>query len=127
MYLCNHALNYAWVARRVAQVWSSQYRAAETERIPPMERLMAWLPEALPADDLTTLVHGDLRVDNMIFSQPGAGEGSRGRAVAEPEVRAVLDWELSTLGHPGARQSPITDTLAARTAIHDPHDAHAAR
>jgi acyl-CoA dehydrogenase family protein 10 len=76
---------------RQTKVWTSQYRAAETETISSMERLMEWLPQALPAgDDMTRLVHGDLRVDNMIFAKDKA------------EVIAVLDWELSTLGHPAA-------------------------
>lgn len=76
---------------RQTKVWTSQYRAAQTETISSMERLMEWLPQALPAgDDMTRLVHGDLRVDNMIFAKD------------KPEVIAVLDWELSTLGHPAA-------------------------
>ena len=79
-----------YVARQT-KVWTAQYRAAETEPNDAFERLVAWLPEAMPADDdLTTLVHGDLRVDNCIFS-PHA-----------PHVVAMLDWELSTLGHPAA-------------------------
>ena len=74
---------------RQTKVWTSQYRAAETETIQPIERLIEWLPDALPPDDdLTALVHGDLRVDNMIFAK------------GSPDVIAVLDWELSTLGHP---------------------------
>ncbi len=69
--------------------WSGQYRAAETHRIDAMETLLTWLPRHLPADDgQVSLIHGDYRLDNMIFHP------SRARAVA------VLDWELSTLGHP---------------------------
>jgi len=69
--------------------WTKQYRAAETETIPAMEQLMAWLPGRLPADDgRVALIHGDYRLDNMIFAKD------------RPEVLAVLDWELSTLGHP---------------------------
>jgi aminoglycoside phosphotransferase (APT) family kinase protein len=68
--------------------WSKQYRASETERIEAMEKLLAWLPANIPADDETTLVHGDYRIDNMIFHP------------SEPQVLAVVDWELSTLGHP---------------------------
>ena len=85
-----------YVARQT-KVWTSQYRAAETEELKAMERLISWLPEALPAeDDLTTLVHGDLRVDNCIFGP------------TSPEVLAVLDWELSTLGHPGTDLALVT-------------------
>ncbi len=71
--------------------WSSQYRASELRRIEPMETLIQWLGEHLPNDDgRVSLVHGDYRLDNMIF------------AAAEPKVIALLDWELSTLGHPFA-------------------------
>ena len=76
-----------YFARQIAR-WSKQYRASETERIVAMERLLAWLPEHVPAGDDSALVHGDYRLDNMIF------------AAAEPRVLAVVDWELSTLGHP---------------------------
>jgi aminoglycoside phosphotransferase (APT) family kinase protein len=68
--------------------WTTQYRASETERIESMERLIAWLPEHIPADDTTTLVHGDYRLGNMLVHP------------TESRVVAVLDWELSTLGHP---------------------------
>ncbi len=71
--------------------WSGQYRASETETIPDMDRLIEWLEKNLVADDgRVSLVHGDFRLDNMIF------------APDRPEVIAVLDWELSTLGHPFA-------------------------
>jgi aminoglycoside phosphotransferase (APT) family kinase protein len=71
--------------------WSQQYRASETTKIPAMEELMSWLQENQPADDgQVALVHGDFRLDNMIFAKD------------EPRVIAVLDWELSTLGHPYA-------------------------
>jgi len=94
-----HTLDYAalgladygkpgnYFARQIAR-WSSQYRASETEHIEAMERLIAWLPANTPPGDETTLVHGDYRLDNMIF------EGGSSR------VLAVVDWELSTLGHP---------------------------
>ena len=83
---------------RQTKVWTAQYRAAETEPMAAMEHLIKWLPEALPAnDDVTTLVHGDLRVDNMIFAPHGP-----------PEVLAVLDWELSTLGHPATDLALVT-------------------
>ena len=69
--------------------WSKQYRASETEHIEAMETLIDWLPKHLPQDDgKISLIHGDYRLDNMIFA--------RGKA----EVLAILDWELSTLGHP---------------------------
>jgi len=79
-----------YFARQIDR-WTRQYRASETERIEAMERLIAWLPGHVPADDgQVSLIHGDYRLDNMIF------------AAAEPRVRALLDWELSTLGHPYA-------------------------
>jgi aminoglycoside phosphotransferase (APT) family kinase protein len=68
--------------------WTRQYRLSETERLEPMERLIAWLPATLPEQTRTSVVHGDYRIDNMIF------------AAGRPEVLAVLDWELSTLGDP---------------------------
>ena len=69
--------------------WTKQYRAAETETIPEMEKLIDWLPRHMPPDDgRVSLVHGDYRLDNMIFHP------------TEPRIIGVLDWELSTLGHP---------------------------
>jgi len=68
--------------------WTSQYRASETETIASMDRLIGWLPGHIPADDTTTIVHGDYRLGNMIVHP------------TEPRVLAVLDWELCTLGHP---------------------------
>ena len=71
--------------------WSKQYRASETDTIPAMDQLMDALVQAQPADDgQRTLVHGDYRIDNMIFDATGT------------QCRAVLDWELSTIGHPFA-------------------------
>ena len=71
--------------------WSKQYRATETEALADMDALMARLPGRIPAPDgQRTLVHGDYRIDNMIF----AAEGAR--------CLAILDWELSTIGHPYA-------------------------
>jgi aminoglycoside phosphotransferase (APT) family kinase protein len=71
--------------------WGGQYRASETGTVPDMETLMAWLEANQPPDDgIVGLVHGDYRLDNMIFAKD------------EAKVVAVLDWELSTLGHPYA-------------------------
>lgn len=68
--------------------WSKQYKAAETSSIEAMDRLIEWLPTAMPEDAAVSVVHGDYRFDNVIFDAKA------------PKVRAVLDWELSTLGHP---------------------------
>lgn len=71
--------------------WTKQYRATQTGEIAAMEALIDWLGAHMPPDDgQRTLVHGDYRIDNMLFAQDG------------PECLAVLDWELSTLGHPYA-------------------------
>ncbi len=71
--------------------WTSQYRASETEAMPAMEKLIVWLNENLPPDDgLVCINHGDFRLDNMMFDND------------TPTVLALLDWELSTLGHPYA-------------------------
>jgi aminoglycoside phosphotransferase (APT) family kinase protein len=76
-----------YLQRQIAR-WTKQYRASETEKIEAMERLMEWLPLHIPKDDETRIVHGDYRLDNVIFHP------------TEPRILAVLDWELSTLGHP---------------------------
>ncbi len=72
--------------------WSKQYIASQLQAIPEMDRLIDWLPAHLPASALdesqVSIVHGDYRLDNLIFS------------ANEPRIAAVLDWELSTLGHP---------------------------
>ena len=72
--------------------WSKQYVASVTQPIPEMDQLMAWLPQHIPAmardESMTSIVHGDFRLDNLMFHP------------SEPRVIAVLDWELSTLGHP---------------------------
>lgn len=68
--------------------WTTQYLGAKTEENVSMDKLMAWLPENVPKDDVTCIVHGDYRLDNMVFHP------------TEARVIAVLDWELSTLGHP---------------------------
>jgi aminoglycoside phosphotransferase (APT) family kinase protein len=76
-----------YFARQIKR-WASQYEAAKTEPLPEMDQLLAYLQAHVPADDSVALVHGDYRFDNMIFHP------------TEPRVLAVLDWELSTLGHP---------------------------
>ncbi len=77
-----------YIARQISR-WSRQYAELKTEDIPAMDRLSAWLPENIPDDgDPTTIVHGDYRLGNLIVHP------------TEPRVVAVLDWELSTLGHP---------------------------
>jgi aminoglycoside phosphotransferase (APT) family kinase protein len=76
--------------RQVAR-WTKQYRGAQTEPMPAMENLIDFLPRTVPAQERTSIVHGDYRVDNLRFA-PGT----------EPRVAAVLDWELSTLGDPVA-------------------------
>ncbi|ANU08410.1 phosphotransferase family protein [Paraurantiacibacter namhicola] len=73
--------------RQVAR-WTKQYRAAQTEELEEVERLIAWLPDTVPQQDRTSIIHGDYRIDNLIYA-PDA-----------PTVSAVLDWELSTLGDP---------------------------
>jgi aminoglycoside phosphotransferase (APT) family kinase protein len=76
---------------RQLQRWTEQYRASETETVDDMDRLIVWLGQNVPADDgRVALVHGDWRIDNMIFD------------AHSPRLLAVLDWELSTLGHPFA-------------------------
>lgn len=76
--------------RQIAR-WSTQYlEDGAAGRDPNMDRLIEWLPHHIPADETTSLVHGDFRCDNIIFHPH------------EPRILAVLDWELSTLGHPGA-------------------------
>ena len=81
-----------YFARQV-QRWTRQYRASETDRIEAAERLMAWLPGSVPEQARTAIVHGDYRIDNLIFAPPTSAQG-------QPRVAAVLDWELSTLGDP---------------------------
>jgi aminoglycoside phosphotransferase (APT) family kinase protein len=76
-----------YFARQIDR-WTRQYRGAETQRIEAMEQLIEALPKRMPADDTTTIAHGDYRLENVMF-HPN-----------EPRIVAVLDWELSTLGHP---------------------------
>lgn len=76
-----------YFARQIDR-WSKQYKLSETDNIPKMNRLIEWLPEAIPPGERTSIVHGDYRLDNMVLH------------ASEPRVIAVLDWELSTLGDP---------------------------
>jgi aminoglycoside phosphotransferase (APT) family kinase protein len=76
-----------YVARQVHR-WTAQYRASETERIEAMERLIDWLPAHIPAGNEDAVVHGDYRPGNLLLHP------------TEPRVAAVIDWELSTIGHP---------------------------
>jgi aminoglycoside phosphotransferase (APT) family kinase protein len=78
-----------YFARQVDR-WTKQYRASETQYIPEVEKLAEWLPRTVPQQERVSIVHGDYRLDNMIFH------------ASEPRVIAVLDWELSTLGDPMA-------------------------
>jgi len=68
--------------------WSKQYVSAKTDNIASMENLMNYLPQNVPLDDTTCLVHGDYRMENMLLHP------------TKPRILALLDWELSTLGHP---------------------------
>lgn len=76
-----------FLARQIGR-WTKQYRASTTEDIEAMERLIEWLPQHIPASSQAGIFHGDFRLDNLIFHP------------TEPRILAVLDWELSTLGHP---------------------------
>ena len=85
--LSDYGRHEGYLARQIAR-WSKQYRASETESIPAMDALIEWLPAHIPTGEETSIVHGDYRLDNVIFHP------------TEPRILAVLDWELSTLGHP---------------------------
>ncbi len=76
-----------YIERQVRR-WSQQYESSKTEDLPVMDRLMAWLPENIPDDSITTIAHGDFRMENIIFHP------------TEPRVLSVVDWELGTLGNP---------------------------
>ncbi len=76
-----------YCARQIHR-WSKQYKLSETESIPMMDQLIEWLPQSIPEQKYDSIVHGDYRLDNLIFANDNA------------DVLAVLDWELSTLGDP---------------------------
>src|SRR5713226_4674487 len=76
-----------YMARQIAR-WSRQYRASEAETIAAMNALIDWLPQRLPAESAPAIVHGDYRMDNLVFHR------------TEPRVIGILDWELSTIGDP---------------------------
>jgi aminoglycoside phosphotransferase (APT) family kinase protein len=75
-------------AERQISRWARQYEASRTDDVPAMEQLARWLPKHMPASDETTIVHGDFRLENMIWHP------------REPRILAIVDWELGTLGHP---------------------------
>lgn len=89
--LANYGKPGNYVERQIGR-WSKQYQASITQPIPEMDSLIEWLPANIPAsakdDSLVSIVHGDYRLDNLMFDPQ------------QPRVLAVLDWELSTLGHP---------------------------
>jgi len=85
--LADYGKTGGYAARQIAR-WSGQYAASKTDELPAMEKLMRWLPAHVPAADETTIVHGDFRLENMIWHP------------SEPRILAVVDWELGTLGHP---------------------------
>jgi aminoglycoside phosphotransferase (APT) family kinase protein len=76
-----------YMARQVDR-WTRQYRASTDRSLPAMERLIAWLPQTIPAQTRTSIVHGDYKLDNVMFAK------------TEPRLAAILDWELSTIGDP---------------------------
>ena len=94
----------SYVTRQV-KTWSRQYEASKTEEIEPMNKVMAWLPQIVPKQMKNSVVHGDFRVDNLIYDSEN------------PEkVLAILDWELSTIG------DPMADAVYACMAHHIPND-----
>ena len=95
-----------YCARQIAR-WSKQYKLSETEHMPKMERLIEWLPQTIPPQHESSVVHGDYRLDNLIFEKD------------QNKVLAVLDWELSTLG------DPIADFSYLMLNWHNPADGRA--
>lgn len=104
--LCDFGKPSGYVERQ-AKLWTRQYEAAKTEEIADMDALIDWLAANMPTDDITTIAHGDYRLGNLILHPE------------EPRVAAVLDWELSTLGH------PLCDLAYSALAWHMPVDAAA--
>lgn len=100
--LADFGKHSAYVERQI-RLWTKQFRAAETDPNPAMEKLIEWLPENIPDDDVTTIAHGDFRLENLIFHP------------TEPRVLALLDWELATLGH------PLSDLAFNCMVYHLPH------
>jgi aminoglycoside phosphotransferase (APT) family kinase protein len=97
-----------YVERQIKR-WSQQYEASKTGDMPSMDSLMQWLPRNVPAEDETTIAHGDFRIGNLMLHPQ------------RPEVVAVLDWELSTLGH------PLADLAYCGMSYHLQSDAPGAR
>ena len=95
----------SYFARQLSR-WTKQWHASKQREIEAMDRLIEWLPEHLPDDDETTVVHGDFRLGNLMYH------------AERPEVIAVFDWELSTLGH------PLADVGYNLMPYVTPHDAH---
>lgn len=95
-----------YCARQIAR-WTKQYKLSETEHMPQMERLIEWLPQTIPPQHQSSVVHGDYRLDNVIFDK------------TEARIIAVLDWELSTLG------DPIADFAYLMLNWHNPADGRA--
>lgn len=85
--LAQHGRPGNYFARQIDR-WTKQYRASQTEEITEMDRLIEWMPNHIPAGEEISLIHGDYRVGNVLIHP------------AEPRIVAVLDWELSTIGHP---------------------------
>lgn len=77
----------SYFARQLSR-WTKQYQASVDQGYPPMDELIEWLNKNIPVDDNTAIVHGDYRIDNIIYHPD------------KPEILAILDWEISTLGHP---------------------------
>ena len=97
-------LDGSYVTRQV-KTWSRQYEASKTEDIDAMNKVMEWLPKNVPPQVKNSIVHGDFRVDNLIYDP-----------VNPNSVLAVLDWELSTIG------DPMADAVYACMAHHIPND-----